>query len=248
MNLLFRAARRMQDLARLVPERWQLPLRYRVQQLVGGLEPEFALLPRLAAGNRAAIDVGANMGVYTYALSRLAADVHAVEPQAGCCRTIAAWARGRGNVHVHNIGAGSRPGQLTLQIPQLDGRPIGTRASFVPVQGDYTEVQVQVTPLDDIGVRDVGFIKIDAEGFERDVLDGARRLIERDRPNMLIEIDPVRLSAADFAATFDAVEKLGYRGHYLEAGQLVRCNAGVQQARPDKYNFIFKPDATAEPA
>lgn len=243
MNLLFRAARRMQDLARLVPQRWQLPLRYYVQQLVGGLEPEFVLLPQLAPRHRAAIDVGANMGVYTYALAGLVADVHAVEPQAGCCETIRAWARGRGNVHVHNIGAGSKPGELTLQIPQRHGKPLGTRASFVPVEGDHTEVRVQVTPLDDIGVRDVGFIKIDAEGFERDVLDGARQLIARDRPNLLIEIDPVRLPAAEFAATFDAVEALGYRGHFLEAGRLVRCDAGVQQSRPDKYNFIFKPDA-----
>lgn len=248
MNSLFRVARRMQDLGRLLPGRWQLPVRYQVQRLVGGLEPEVALLPRLVPAGTVAVDVGANMGVYTYALAPLAHAVHAIEPQTSCCSTIEAWAARHGSVHVHNIGAGAQPGRLTLYIPEQDGKPLGTRASFVPVDGPHREVHVAVQPLDTLGLEKVGFIKIDAEGYERDVLEGARQLLQRDRPNLLVEIDPVRLPAEQFAATFALLQGLGYVGHYLDRGALVPCEARIQQQRPEKYNFIFIAQDRAEAA
>lgn len=239
MNPIFHIARRMQNLGLLLPRPWQLPVRYRVQSLVNGLEPEIHLLPRLVPSGRVAIDVGANMGVYTYALSRIASRVHAIEPQTACCETIAAWGRTRGNVEVHNIGVGATAGQLTLYIPVHGGKPLGTRASFIPVNGEHHESHVAVRTLDDLGIQDVGFIKIDAEGFERDVLKGALRTLERDRPNILIEIDPQRLSGAEFSATFGLLESLGYRGHYYDGSRLQPCRADVQELHPDRYNFIF---------
>ncbi|MCL1634629.1 FkbM family methyltransferase [Luteimonas sp. SX5] len=241
MNPIFNVARSMQNAALLLPRHWQLPLRYRVQSLVGGLEPEFKVLADIVPRGRAAIDVGANMGVYTYALARIAMHVHAVEPQTACCETIAAWAEGRGNVEVHNIGAGAAAGRLTLYIPCPGGKPLGTRASFIPVQGEHMETFVPVRPLDELGVRDVGFIKIDAEGFERDVLKGAKGLLDRDRPNVLIEIDPQRLPAAEFQATFELLESLGYDAHYYDGKALIPCDASVQAKQPHRYNFIFKP-------
>jgi len=239
MNPLFHVARRLQALGGLLPGRWQLPVRYLIQRMVGGLEPEIALLPALVPRGTVALDVGANMGVYTYALAPLAAAVHAIEPQAACCSTIQSWAAGRGNVHVHNLGAGTEPGRLTLYIPEQNGRPLGTRASFVPVDGPHREVHVPVQPLDALGLQNVGFVKIDAEGFERDVLEGARQLLTRDRPTLLVEIDPVRLPPEQFAATFAMLSRLGYDAHYFDGRALVPCDAGIQSRRPDTYNFIF---------
>lgn len=241
MSVLVRVAQRMQGLAALMPPRWQLPLRFKVQRLVGGLEPEVALLPDLVPRGRVALDVGANMGVYTYALARLARQVHAIEPQAACCRSIEAWAQGAGNVEVHNVGAGAAEGGFTLYVPLRDGRPVGTRASFIPVEGDHREIRVRVLPLDRLGVHDVGFVKIDAEGFERDVLEGAREMLLRDRPVLLIEIDPAGRSPAEFAATFALLEGLGYAGSYFDGRGLVRCGADVQSRHPERYNFIFQP-------
>jgi FkbM family methyltransferase len=239
MNPMYRFARRMQSLGLMLPRHWQLPIRYRIQSLVGGLEPEFRILPQLVPAGRAAIDVGANMGVYTYALARLASRVLAVEPQASCCETIAAWGKSKDNVEVLNAGAGATPGQLTLHIPIVDGRPVGTRASFIPIHGEHRELHVPVHPLDDLGIRNVGFIKIDAEGFERDVLRGAIELLKCDKPNLLIEIDPKQLTAQEFAATFDLLADIGYRAHYYDGARLQPCSAEIQQRDPERYNFIF---------
>src|SRR5262249_61254979 len=46
---------------------------------------------------------------------------------------------------------------------------------------------VEVRTLDEIGLAGVRFVKADVEGGEREVLDGARATIARDRPLILLE-------------------------------------------------------------
>jgi FkbM family methyltransferase len=48
--------------------------------------------------------------------------------------------------------------------------------------------QIQLKTLDSYDFKNIGFIKIDVEGMEEHVLRGARQLIEREQPVVLIEI------------------------------------------------------------
>jgi hypothetical protein len=65
--------------------------------------------------------------------------------------------------------------------PTLAGNEGGTA---VGKGGDKAELR----PLDSFGFRNLSFIKIDVEGFEDEVLEGARLTIARNRPVILIEI------------------------------------------------------------
>ena len=121
-------ARRLQTLERLLQLRVRLPLRYRAQQVLRSLEPEIALLPSLLASRPGgvAVDVGANVGIYTYALARLGVRVHALEPQPSCCEVIQAWAAGSrlgGLVTVHNVAAGAEGGDAPPAQPEEPARP-----------------------------------------------------------------------------------------------------------------------------
>lgn len=51
-----------------------------------------------------------------------------------------------------------------------------------------TTVPVQVETIDGYNFQDVGFIKIDVEGFEKFVLEGAQQTIQRCRPTIQLEI------------------------------------------------------------
>jgi hypothetical protein len=53
---------------------------------------------------------------------------------------------------------------------------------------EYREMPVSVTTIDALALQDVGFVKIDVEGGDIDVIDGGRETISRDRPNMVVEI------------------------------------------------------------
>lgn len=235
---------RAQWLDRLLPIRWRLPLRYRVQRFLGALEPELAILPQLL-GTRPqalALDVGANIGIYTYALSREGARVHAFEPQPDCCDVISAWAgagKAADRVTVHNAGVGEAAGELTLYIPLRNGRPVRTRASFEPGVEPQVAQAVQVIALDDLALPPVAFIKVDVEGHELAVLRGAARLLARDRPVLLVEIDRERQAPADFAEVIDLLAGHGYGCHAYHDGAVRSLGTTPWEAPVGIYNFIF---------
>jgi FkbM family methyltransferase len=92
------------------------------------------------------------------------------------------------------LGAGRAAGRYGLQSPQ----PHNLGATrLAPADAGAVEVR----PLDALGLDAVDFVKIDVEGMEFDVLEGARQLITRDRPVLLIEIG--RANLPGFAAWCD---------------------------------------------
>lgn len=239
MNLGVQLGRRLQGVADLLPARARLPLRVAGHRMLGGLEPEIALLPQLVDPDRLALDVGANMGVYTYALAPLAAHVHAFEPQPACCATIEAWAERR-NVTVHQAAAGAAASELTLYIPVEAGRAISTRASFAPLDGPTVAIDVPVRPIDGFRLGPIGFIKIDVEGYEDDVIRGAEATLVRDRPVLLIEIDRKRHDRRSFEAIVARLATLGYNAHVREGDTFTPCPEPAWAA-DSHYNFIFRP-------
>jgi len=55
---------------------------------------------------------------------------------------------------------------------------------------------IMVAPLDDMldTIKPIALLKVDVEGWERDVLIGAQKLIARDRPILYVENDRVEKS------------------------------------------------------
>lgn len=240
MRLIYSIARSLQGLERLVPVSLRVPLRFNTLRLTGGMEPEVAYLPHLVDPAKIAIDVGANRGTYTFALAKLAREVIAFEPIPACATSLSTWARGR-PVRVENCGVGSTAGNLALHIPCKRGHQVSTRASFSRTSPSDQVINVPVLTLDSYGCSDVGLIKIDVEGFELDVLCGAQQLLARDRPILLIEVDPDEQFAENFTAVFSWLQERNYRPHYLDDGKLRECSVEARIQHPDKYNFIFLP-------
>jgi FkbM family methyltransferase len=234
-------AKRYQNIDHVLPMRWRLPVRYRAQSLLGALEPEIYLLPEILrdAAGTTALDVGANVGIYSYVLHHLGLQVHALEPQPDSAAVLSAWAKGRHAVTVHNVAAGAAASHLTLHVPVLNGKPVSTRASFFPGGGEELQIQVPVVTLDGIGLRGVSFIKIDVEGFEHEVLRGANALLDEYHPTILMEMDRDRLARDEFCAIVALLRDKGYRCYVAgAAGELLRCEH-PWNSPPHAYNFIF---------
>ena len=236
MSILSRLAQRYQSIENLAPRAWRLPLRYHGQKLVGGLEPEMALLDRLVPKGCVALDIGANHGIYAYALSRLAHSVIGFEPLAECCRYI----RGNHttNITMHNVALSDHPGELQLHVPIIGGHAVYTRASLDRPDGPYESRRVQVRTLDSYGLDSVGFVKIDVEGLEAAVLRGAQHTLETQHPNLLVEIDHARHNRDSFLAVHASLHALGYATHVCKAGELVACQ-DAWNASAQHVNFIF---------
>jgi FkbM family methyltransferase len=188
--------------------------RRRIAQEVSAGEPELALLATLVARGGTAIDVGANQGIFAYALSELGGRVVAFEPNPDYA-FFARWML-RGRAEVVAMALSDKAGRATFTVPISDqGMNLHFAGSLKPTHGQfprYKNFDVDVRRLDDFGFNDVRFIKADVEGSEREVLDGARATIARDRPVILLELlsgthaDPGAITAAicgDFG--YDAV-------------------------------------------
>jgi FkbM family methyltransferase len=201
--LTLRALRR---LISYVPDRWRLACSYRVG-LLGSCEPELRHLRRLAEPGGCAVDVGANVGLYAYAMARSHEELHAFEPKPAVTSALQAWRNPR--VHVHPVALASERATATLRIPIQGGLSLNGWASLgpgrLPSATAYKEIQVATEPLDEFGLRDVRLIKIDVEGGEVEVLRGAAKTIERSRPVMVVEVDD-----ANQAAVARIAEELTY--------------------------------------
>ena len=164
--------------------------RQRIAQEARTGEPELAVLAELVPRGGIAVDVGANVGFFAYALADIADHVLAFEPNPDYA-FFARWML-RGRAEVHQLALSDVSGRGTLQVPISDrGMVLHLAGSLKQTHSQYSNIKtydVEVRTLDEFGVVGVRFIKADVEGSEREVLDGAKAIIARDRPGLLLEL------------------------------------------------------------
>ncbi len=180
---------------------------------------EMAFLDALCDRARIGVDIGAKVGMYTYRIRARSAEVIAFEPIPMFNRMLKAVFDGkRGRIEPYAVS--SQRGTATLRMP-YDGK--GTRqfgrSTIDPANplkheavARTEELEVETRTLDEYELANVGFIKIDVEGHEIAVLEGAQRTIAASKPNMLIECndDHQPQATAKLAAWLRAHEYAGY--------------------------------------
>ena len=205
------------------------------------LEPEVVIPPHLVARSRVALDVGANKGGYTHILLGLASAVHAFEPNPALIPWLSRQREPR--LTIHPVALGNSTGEALLRVPfGLNGRPSKQGATLNErTRHRCIEVPTSVCRLDDLDLGDIGFIKIDVEGLEAQVIDGARETIARCRPAMLIEIEE-RHTGESPSVLIERIVALGYACYALSANVLTDWQA-VDLDRQSVFNWIFLPRA-----
>jgi FkbM family methyltransferase len=209
-----------EKLAMLLPPSWYYRRRIAYEVRTGA--PELGILRELVGGGGTAIDVGANQGFFAYALGEVADRVLAFEPNPDYA-WFARWML-RGRAEVHEVALSDHSGRGTFHVPfSEDGKALHLAGSLNRTHAQFAEIryfEVETRKLDDYGFPDVRFVKIDVEGSEREVLDGSRVTIERNRPVLLLELlsgtfaDPAR-------ETGTICESFGYEAFLLQGGRRI---------------------------
>lgn len=213
------------------------------------LEPEVRLLPALCDRGLAALDVGAHLGVYSFFMRPHARATIAFEPIPRLAALLRRQFRRWPEVEIHQVALSDRSGRSTLRMPA--GRPGRATIDAGNLLRDGLGVveveliEVALARLDDLDLPPIGFVKIDVEGHELDVLRGADALLARDLPALLIEIEE-RHRAGALQATIEYLRPLGYAASFLRAGALHPFGDfdpffDQNPARQDRYvrNFLF---------
>ena len=168
----------------------------------------FELIVRMVKSGNVCFDIGANIGVYSVIFASLSGQdelVHAFEPVTHIRTKMYANLKLNGfvNANVNPFALGSSCANMTMyQI--REGQFRGGVSSFVINENydelgadAYEERDVEILTLDgyveDRKIDRIDFIKIDVEGFELDVLKGAKEVLKKFSPYLLFEYDPERV-------------------------------------------------------
>lgn len=148
------------------------------------------------------VDCGANIGVFTVAWAKALQDngtVYAFEAQEKLFYALAGNVILHNclNVHARHAAVGANSG--ILAIPEPDYNVPGSYGSFElkkrentedigqPIDYQKTSLSVSLVAIDSLKLDRLDLLKIDVEGMEIDVLEGALETIRRCKPQVFVE-------------------------------------------------------------
>jgi FkbM family methyltransferase len=229
---------------------WALDLREGIDiaiYCVGRFEPATVrACRRLLKPGSVAVDIGANSGAHTLPLAQAVGEsgrVLAYEP------TASAYERLLRNIELNpRLAARIVPRQVMLM--DVTDRPLPTSlpSSWPLTPSDHAHPLhwgvatptegARVTTLDDSvaesGVARLDLIKLDVDGYEPEVLAGAKEVLQHFRPAVVLEIAPYLLVERGVSpfAPFTVLENTGYRFATLSGRPVDRTLAAVLSKRP----------------
>jgi FkbM family methyltransferase len=158
---------------------------------------ETAILLSQLNSQSVVVDVGANIGYYTLLAAKVAKKVYAFEPDKETFEILKKNVEENNlkNVILFNKAVGNKNekvgieknkdnyGDSRIQTPQASGQ--------LPLTGE----PVQMVRLDDIIKEKVDLVKIDVQGYEIEVLEGMKKIIEKDKPIIFMEIEEKNINS-----------------------------------------------------
>jgi len=206
-------------------------------------------------GKATAFDIGANVGVFTCLMASLGHTVHSFEPipETFCRLKANVKCNGLlGRARLNCLAVGREQGLATFHIEEFGAATNRMVASGETSANSATSTQlVAVTSLDDYcrqqGVERIDFVKLDVEGMEPYVLQGAKRLLQERRiAAILIEICPVNLRAVGLSPTdlFREFQTARYTPHALNEDGRAGAKLTLAEIEAMKLvNVVLLPDA-----
>lgn len=160
------------------------------------------------------------------------------------------------NFKTYNIGLSNKAGSFDFYLPATD-----EAASMQPIEdsfyrkgsnemGEYTgkdkmeKVVCLVDTVDNIvsskGIDNIGFIKIDVEGNEKFVLQGAKETLSKFKPLVYCEL--LRIHSARFGyhpnEVIDYMAEFGYKCYVMKDKELIQIDKITEETV--ETNFFFK--------
>jgi FkbM family methyltransferase len=198
------------------------------------------------------IDVGGNNGNFAIDFAHMVGDngkVHSFEPQRiiyyQLCGNV--FMNGLDNVYCHNLAIGSCVDSVYIETPNYFEKGY---VNFGNVKvGNKGNLVMQV-PLDTFenDFKDVVFIKIDVQGYEFNVINGAINTINKHRPYLFVEFedDLLQNCGTSEKELQEKIESLGYVVKRFRDGVLHQTTSGkcldcvcIPKEKFEEFNHII---------
>ena len=207
-------------------------------------EKDFFAFLHLIPANTAVLDIGANIGIMTVHLARTVkgSTIYSFEPMP---HNISAFKRiikyfNLENVILFEVALGNAEGEVEMVMPLISNVKMQGLSHVIhdtiPDNNVGERFQVPLRMLDNMiellsSPKRISAIKIDVENFEFFVLDGAKQLIDKNRPVVYAEL----WENENREKCFELFKSLNYKTIVIVDKQAVEFDAGKHRTQ----NFIF---------
>lgn len=244
------------SLARFLPR----PVKARLKSVLGlpdgFLHKDWRILSRTGqkTGPHVVLDVGAYHGWFAHCWLNWCKSgiVYAFEPTPASFARLSALYQSDSRIHPFQVGVGSEPGRLKLQVHEgsaVCNSFLSTKSDTWEridyKEGPISEIEVEVVTLDSFCARErieaVHMIKVDVQGFERQVIEGAKRVLSVT-DFVFVEVGIMKLyqGASNFGEIVEQMSALGF--HLFDLRAWHRGNRMLVEA-----DLLFRRNALAPP-
>ncbi len=161
------------------------------------IENELLLIQYFLGKDSVFIDVGANLGHYIYKAEQIieSHNIHAFEPHPVLNKQLKTIFKG---VHIYQKALSDKISTAQFKIPYFNKKEVHTRGTLKIDSREEEEtsfklIDVNISTLDTLvienNLKKISLIKIDVEGAEFEVINGAKSLIQQYQPILIIEIE-----------------------------------------------------------
>ncbi|GEN77378.1 FkbM family methyltransferase [Chryseobacterium hagamense] len=219
------------------------------------VEPELVWIKDFLPENAVILDIGANVGTFLYQLEKKLdpGAIYAFEPNQKLYRRLK---RLFPSMKVFPLALSDENTTAEFKVPVINGKAVASRGTLITEyrekgeEKSYTE-KVQVMRLDDWDeikhFNRLDFIKIDVEGNEMKTLSGAKEMIRRFAPTLMVEMEQ-RHHETPIWREISEVESWGYDAHYLNRNhfkpeklteEILLKNTGDEKNKTEYINNII---------
>lgn len=172
-----------------------------LKQIRKRFEPKMVeLFKVVATDSKVVLDIGANIGCTAILFGELSKQVYAFEPSQSTFRFLEknVGSSGLQNISLQNIGLGAESGEFTLTFSPAN-RAGGFVSNRTQINAGHVTESITIRQLDEVvqslNLSMIDFIKIDVEGFEGQVLQGATQTLSTYQPVVVLELNHWCLNA-----------------------------------------------------
>ncbi len=220
-----------------------------LMHIAQGNNPQFEpnmvkLFKALVQSNDVVADIGANIGLTAILFASLAREVHAFEPGANTFKFLERNLESANvkNVVLNNIGLGAKAETQTLTYDKNDRSGAFISSVNKLEEGHQTET-IEIDTLDNYYSDKntlPNILKLDVEGFEQYVLTGGQKLLNKQKPIIILEMNHFCLNVLHKVTLPDFLDSLRDIFPFLYAIEADNSIIADMHNLDEAYNVMHK--------
>ena len=164
-------------------------------------------------GHSIFLDIGANVGNHTNGLAGSFFHCHSFEPDPRNFQLLKLNTAGNARITCHKVAVSDRRGRSLLQQDFTNSGKSRIVKETAHSNSEHRTklISVRAEKLDALfnDADEIGLLKIDVEGHEENVLRGAKKLLKKHKPIIMLELLPSQIVSGR-AKALDYLSELGY--------------------------------------